>query len=58
MYKYSQTCILFIWKSKNCQQIHPETSIVFYTLSTITELTQQNVFALKVPPSHQLELFQ
>ena len=41
---------LFIGKSKNCQWIPPETSIVYDTLSSITELTQLNIFALKIPP--------
>ena len=41
---------LFFLKKKNCQQIPPETSIVFLTLLRITELTQLNIFALIHPP--------
>ena len=48
------TCTLFTLKRKNCQPIIPETSIVFWTLWTTSELTQVDIFAKILPPEHHL----
>ena len=42
-------CTHFIWKLQETVNKFPQRP-VFYTLSTSSELTQLNIFALKVPP--------